>query len=99
MKASDHGYFVPLTFDVRVRERLYAAGNITQPQVERYLSELPDLEAQAEALGIDQPAMGSSGAHHHAPPAPAMAAAPAPSAPAMADVDSQDDDDDEAEST
>jgi hypothetical protein len=71
-KASDHGYFIPLTFDVRVRERLHAAGNITQPQVERYLSELPDLEAQAESLGIDQPALGGGGGSHAvAPSAPA----------------------------
>jgi len=101
MKSSDHGYFAQLTYDLRVRERLLAAGIVTPADIERYLAELPELETQAEALGIEQPALGAVAAS----PAPAAtsaataASAQSPAAP-MTDGSSDDsDDDDESETT
>jgi hypothetical protein len=98
MKSSDHGYFAQLTYDLRVRERLLAAGIVTPADIERYLAELTDLEAQSDSLGIDQPALGAVAA-----PAPAVAATPvqqsAPSPMTDGSSDSDDDDDDDAETT
>ena len=48
-------------YDLRVRERLVGGGLLDPKTVERYLAELPDLEAHAENLPIDQPAVGRSG--------------------------------------
>jgi len=76
MKSSDHGYFAALTYDLRVRERLIAAGVVTQADIDRYLSEIPELETQAENLGISQPALGGPGGA-----AAVAAAAPLLSAP------------------
>jgi hypothetical protein len=45
------------SLDVRVRDRLVASGTLDPKAIEQYLAELPDLEAQAETLGIDQPAL------------------------------------------
>lgn len=78
MKTSDHGYFAALTYDLRVRERLIGAGIVPATDIERYLTELPELETQAEALGIPQPALG--------------AASSAPAAASSAVVDDDDDD-------
>lgn len=61
MKSSDHGYFAALTHDLRVRERLINAGIVAQADIDRYLTELPELETQAEPLGIMQPALGTVG--------------------------------------
>ena len=61
MKTSDHGYFAALTFDLRVRERLVGAGIVAQGAIDRYLTELPELETQADSLGIAQPALGTAG--------------------------------------
>ncbi len=44
-------------YDLRVRERLLAAGSLDPKVVERYLAELPDLEGHAEALPFEQPAL------------------------------------------
>lgn len=43
--------------DVRVRERLVASGVLDARTIEAHLAELPDLEANAEAIEIDQPAL------------------------------------------
>lgn len=48
-------------YDLRVRERLVGANLLDPKTVERYLAELPDLEAHAENLPIEQPALGRSG--------------------------------------
>lgn len=45
------------SFDVRVRERLVATGQLDPKLIEQHLAELPDLEAQAETIAIDQPAL------------------------------------------
>jgi hypothetical protein len=99
MKASDHGYFAALTYDLRVRERLLAAGVVTQADIERYLTELPELETQADALGIGQPALVASASPP--PPAPIVTSTSAPSTPVQAGaadgIDSSDDDDDDDE--
>jgi len=47
----------PWTFDVRVRERNLKAGNLTDKDVEKYLSSLPDNADQAEPFGTAQPAL------------------------------------------
>jgi hypothetical protein len=47
-------------YDLRVRERLFASGQLDPKYVERYLAELPDLEGHAEELGIGQPALTGS---------------------------------------
>lgn len=44
-------------YDLRVRERLLTAGLLDPKSVERYLAELPDLEAHAEDLPFEQPAL------------------------------------------
>lgn len=47
----------PWTFDVRVRERNLKAGSLTEKDVEKYLSTLPDNADQSEAFGTAQPAL------------------------------------------
>ena len=47
----------PWTFDVRVRERNLKAGSLSDKDVEKYLSQLPDLGDQAEAFATAQPAL------------------------------------------
>ena len=44
-------------FDIRVRDRLIAQGVLDAQVLEQHIAELPDLEAQSENLGIDQPAL------------------------------------------
>lgn len=43
--------------DVRVRERLVATGVLDPAVLSTHLAELPDLEAQAESIPIEQPAL------------------------------------------
>lgn len=43
--------------DKRVRERMLASGQLDPKVLERYLSELPDLEAQCEQMPFAQPAL------------------------------------------
>lgn len=43
--------------DVRVRDRLVASGVLDAKVVETHLAELPDLEAHADSIQIDQPAL------------------------------------------
>ena len=47
----------PWTFDVRVRERNLKAGSLSDKDVEKYLSQLPDVGDQAEAFATAQPAL------------------------------------------
>lgn len=47
----------PWTFDVRVRERNLKAGSLTEKDVEKYLSTLPDNADQAEPFATAQPAL------------------------------------------
>ncbi|TKD07359.1 hypothetical protein [Polyangium fumosum] len=95
--ASDQGYFSALAHDLRVRERLLAAGVITQADIDSYLAGLSELETEAEGLGIPQPALVSASSAAAPAPQP-IAAAPAP-APAVssAAVDVEDDIDDAAD--
>jgi hypothetical protein len=46
-----------LKFDVRVRERLLADGLVTEAEIEKYVTALPDLEAEAVELTAKQPAL------------------------------------------
>jgi len=45
--------------DRRVRDRLLASGEVKAEDIEAYLEGLPDVEAQAEPMGHDQPALGA----------------------------------------
>ncbi|HRI66219.1 MAG TPA: hypothetical protein PK156_18355 [Polyangium sp.] len=98
MSTSDRGYFAPLSHDLRVRERLLAAGVITPAEIQQYLAELPDHEGHCETLGIGQPALNTP-----QPPAPAPALPPirvsAPvlttSSSASQAIDDDDDDDED----
>ncbi|HVY47559.1 MAG TPA: hypothetical protein VHB21_16835, partial [Minicystis sp.] len=45
-------------FDLRVRDRHVAAGVLDQKVLDRYLAELPDVEALSEPLPFEQPALG-----------------------------------------
>jgi len=47
----------PWTFDVRVRERNIKSGSVTEKDIEKYLSTLPDLADQSEPFGTSQPAL------------------------------------------
>lgn len=44
-------------WDLRVRERNLKAGMITEKELEKYLSAVPDAEAQAESFATPQPAL------------------------------------------
>lgn len=44
-------------FDIRVRERLVAAGTLDPKVLEQHVTDLVDLEAQAVSIDIDQPAL------------------------------------------
>ena len=44
-------------FDIRVRDRLIAQGVLEAEVLAQHIAELPDLQAQAENIGIDQPAL------------------------------------------
>lgn len=58
---AEKGRMTAQDLDLRVRDRHLTSGALEPKAVERYLSELPDLEGQAESLPIDQPAL--SGGH------------------------------------
>jgi hypothetical protein len=78
----------PWTFDVRVRERNLKAGTITEKDVDKYVSGLPDLADQSEPFGTSQPALAQ----------PVAVAAAAPSEELGDDEDEDEDEADEAES-
>lgn len=46
-------------YDVRIRERMLAKGELEKKQLEQRLEALQDVEAQAEAVELPQPAVGS----------------------------------------
>jgi TATA-binding protein-associated factor Taf7 len=46
-----------LKLDVRVRDRLLARGLVTQAEIDKHVSALPDLDAQATELTLKQPAL------------------------------------------
>jgi hypothetical protein len=48
----------PWEWDVRVRERNLKKGVFDDKDVEKYLSQLPDVAEQADSLGLGQPALG-----------------------------------------
>ncbi len=45
------------TLDVRVRERNLRSGLVTEKDVEKYLSALPDLAGEVESFATAQPAL------------------------------------------
>ena len=66
----------PWTMDVRVRERNLKSGALTEKDLEKHLSALPDVADQAEPFGTSQPALAQP-VQHHAPAPAAEEAAPA----------------------
>lgn len=48
----------PWDWDVRVRERNLKKGLLGDKDVEKHLSQLPDVAEQAEPLDLPQPALG-----------------------------------------
>jgi hypothetical protein len=48
----------PWEWDVRVRERNLRKGVFEDKDVEKYLSQLPDVSDQAESSALGQPALG-----------------------------------------
>lgn len=60
MAIGEKSKLVSWDWDLRVRDRHLAAGMIDPKEVEQYLSELPDREAHAEIVTIEQPAVGTS---------------------------------------
>jgi hypothetical protein len=61
MAIGEKSKLVTWDWDLRVRDRHLATGMIEHKDVEQYLSDLPDLEVQAEIVTIEQPAIGSGG--------------------------------------
>lgn len=45
------------TFDVRVRERNLKSGALTDKDIDKYLTQLPDVSDQSEPFGTHQPAL------------------------------------------
>jgi hypothetical protein len=45
-------------WDVRVRERNMRKGVFDEKDVEKFISQLPDVSDQAESIGLVQPALG-----------------------------------------
>lgn len=60
MTTADRRKMTDQELDLRVRERLLANGEVKLEDIEAYLASLPDVEAQAETMGQDQPALGAS---------------------------------------
>jgi hypothetical protein len=91
----------PWLLDVRVRERNLKSGSLTDKDLEKFLTALPDVADQSEAFGTPQPALEqprqaapvmSAPVVHHAHAAPVAAAA---SEPLGADENDEDEDEDE----
>jgi hypothetical protein len=45
-------------WDIRVRERMLKSGTLTDKDVEKHITALPDLAEQAEPVSMSQPAIG-----------------------------------------
>lgn len=56
---SDQSKIPAQNLDIRVRERLLHSGVLDASALQTHLAELPDLDAQADTISIDQPALGS----------------------------------------
>jgi hypothetical protein len=52
-----HSQKIPWDLDIRVRERNLRKGVLDEKDVEKYLKELPDSAANAEAVITPQPAL------------------------------------------
>jgi hypothetical protein len=48
----------PWEWDIRVRERNLRKGILDEKDVEKHLSQLPDVADQAESIGFAPPALG-----------------------------------------
>ena len=57
MKPAEKGKPSPQDFDLRIRERSIAKGVIEPKALDKYLADLPDLQADAETITVEQPAL------------------------------------------
>jgi len=73
-------------YDVRVRDRMLRSGRTNSEEIGKLLSGLPDLEAEAEIVSLNQPALDAAA---NATAAPRQTLPPASSSE---DDDSEDDD-------
>jgi hypothetical protein len=48
----------PWDWDIRVRDRNLKSGALTEKDIERHKSQLPDAADQAESVVLPQPALG-----------------------------------------
>ncbi len=53
----------PWNLDVRVRERNLKSGVLTEKDLDKHLSSLPDVADQAEPFAIGQPALADQARH------------------------------------
>jgi hypothetical protein len=58
MTVAERRKLTELELDLRIRDRLLASGALKPEEMEGYLAGLPDLAAQADAMNVDQPALG-----------------------------------------
>jgi hypothetical protein len=57
----EKGKHLAWELDLRVRARVLASGQLDPKTLERHLAELPDLEAHAESIPFEQPALARGG--------------------------------------
>jgi hypothetical protein len=58
MASSNNKTINPWEWDVRVRERNVRKGVLDEKDIEKFLSQLPDVSDQAESSALNQPALG-----------------------------------------
>jgi hypothetical protein len=58
MTVAERRKLTDVELDLRIRDRLLASGALNPEDMEGYLAGLPDLAAQADAMNVDQPALG-----------------------------------------
>ncbi len=75
-------------YDVRVRDRMLKAGRVTTDDIAKVLDALPDVEAHAEVVPLNQPALDSA-------PAGVVSSTRQSAPPSSISDDDEDDDDDE----
>jgi len=74
-------------FDVRVRPRLLARGQLTEAEVEKHLEGLPDAQPQADMIDLPQPALTTPEERERAAAQRPSVVAPRPVAAAPTSVD------------
>jgi hypothetical protein len=76
-------------YDVRVRDRMLKAGRISTDEIAKVLDALPDVEAQAEVVPLNQPALDTAPA--------GVVSSSRQSSPPISSADDDEEGEDEAE--